>query len=348
MSTNEIAGKQSIAETFSAGQVLAESLTLKQKLSTGDTGTLWLAHDEASGRDVTLLFLPAAMLKDSRVMDELRIQVKLDRQLIHPHVLRTHDLIEEEGWAAISSDAVEAETLASLLAKKNNGAFNASEIQPWIATLCQTLDDAHRASLLHRDLVPQNILLSKSGEMLVANFGTSRIILDAMGRIAGPGKIDEHLASMSPQQLDGELPARWDDIYSLGILIYQLLTGKPPWYSGDVLPQIRKNVPPSISARRAEFKITGEPIPENWEKVVAACLEKHTPQRPKSMREVGVKLGAEAGLAQAAAGSRGAPRQPVEPRPRRKSREAKKSSEPAKPAAPAKSRRKARNRSLRI
>ena len=138
---------------------------------------------------------------------------------------------------------------------------------------------------------------------------------------------------MSPQQLDGELPARWDDIYSLGILIYQLLTGKPPHYSGDVLPQIRKNTPPSMSARRAEFKITGEPIPENWEKVVAACIEKHTPQRPKSMREVGVKLGAEAGLAQAPQ-IRVEPTVPAAPQTPQETREARKVQEPAKPIAP--------------
>ncbi len=77
---------------------------------------------------------------------------------------------------------------------------------------------------------------------------------------------------MSPQQLDGELPARWDDIYALGILIYQLLTGKPPFHTGDILPQVRKTVPPSITDRRGEFGITGEPVPPAWEKVVASCL----------------------------------------------------------------------------
>ncbi len=298
MITNEIPGKQSVAETFSPGQVLAENFTLKQKLSGGDLGTVWLATDSETGNDVTLLFLPGALLGDSRVMEELRAQVKLNRQLIHPHVLRTHDFIEESGWAAISSDAVEAENLSSLLAKKENGCFDPSEIQAWLSTVCQTLDDAHRAGLLHRDLVPRNILLSKSGEILISNFGISRIILDALGRALGRGKIDEHLASMSPQQLDGEYPARWDDIYALGALIYQLLTGKPPFHSGDILPQIRKTIPPTLTQRRAEIGAGGEPVPEAWEKVVAACLDKHASQRPKSAREVGVKLGAEISMAQ--------------------------------------------------
>ena len=328
MITKEISGKQSIAETFSSGQVVAESLTLKQKLPAGDTGTPWLAHDGESGRDITLLFVPGVLLADAHVMEELRSQVKLNRQLIHPHVLRTHDFIEEEGWAAISSDAVEAETLASLLAKKEHGCFDPSGMQASIVTLCQTLDDAHRAGLLHRDLVPRNILIAKTGEILIANFGISRIILDALGRSSGPGKIDEHLASMSPQQLDGEMPARWDDIYALGALVYQLLTGKPPFFSGDILPQIRKSIPPSISDRRAELGINGEPVPAGWEKVVAACLEKHTTQRPKSAREVGVKLGAEIVLA-APVAVRAETGEAVETKPPREIEE------PAKPAEPA-------------
>ncbi|HWB61211.1 MAG TPA: protein kinase, partial [Chthoniobacteraceae bacterium] len=182
MITNEIPGKPAVAATFSPGQTVGESFTLKQKLSTGDPGAPggdlgipWLAHDSESGKDVSLLFLPAALLGDARVMEELRAQVKLNRQLIHPHVLRTHDFIEEEGWAAISSDPVEADTLASLLEKQKNGAFDPSQAQAWLSSVCQTLDDAHRAGLLHRDLVPRNILLAKDGKVLVANFGISRI-----------------------------------------------------------------------------------------------------------------------------------------------------------------------------
>jgi serine/threonine protein kinase len=296
--TNETSRAQS-TNAFSPGQKISESLTLKQRLAGLSTGVVWLAHDQEMGKEVSLLFLPDALLGDPRALDELRAQVKLNRQLIHPRVLRTHDFIEENGWAAISSDAVEAETLASLLAKKDKGFFEASEIKPWMSMTCQTLDDAHRAGLLHRDLSPENILITKSGDVLIANFGISRIILDALSRLqAGEGN-EDHLAYVSPQHLDGEYPARWDDVYSLGILIYHLLTGKPPFYSGELVPQIRKDVPPSISDRRGEFGITGEPVPAGWEKLVAACLDKHTPQRPKSAREVGVKLGAAISMAQA-------------------------------------------------
>jgi len=301
VTTTETTSSASVVESFSPGQKLGESgFTLKQKLTTGDLGVIWLAHDDESDKDLALLFLPDSILTDARVLDDLRGQVKQNRQLIHPHVLRVHDFIEEPGWAAISSDAVEAKTLASLLANKENGCFTAPEIKPWITTICQTLDEAHRANLLHRDLAPENILLTDAGEVLIANFGISRIILDALGRSRAGEKPDEHLAYVSPQQLDGEDPARWDDVYSLGVLIYALLTGKTPFTTGDIVTQIRKTVPVSIASRLDELGIKTAPVPENWEKVVAACLSKHTPQRPKSAREVGVKLGAEIDVLQAA------------------------------------------------
>lgn len=106
---------------------------------------------------------------------------------------------------------------------------------------------------------------------------------------------DDLLAYTSPQQLDGEIPARWDDVYSLGVLIYELLTGGPPFYSGDLVTQIRKTTPVPISARRAELGIKGGPIPPQWEKMVAACLEKQTAARPGSAGEIAAELGTDAG-----------------------------------------------------
>lgn len=303
MTTKEIS-QPSPAENFAPGQALAEGITLKQKISATSIGVTWLA--EESGGEVSLLFLPAEVCADGHTIEEVRAQVTQNRKLVHPQVLKTHDFIEENGWAAISSDVVEAPTLATLLAQKEKHYFEVSEIQPWIAAICQTLDDAHRVNLLHRDLSPQNILVPKAGGILLANFGVSRIVLDSLGR-KGIAGLDDHMAYMSPQQLDGELPARWDDIYALGVLIYELLTGKPPFHSGDLLPQIRKNVPPVITARRAELGIKGEPVPPQWEKIVAACLEKHTPQRPKSAREVGIKLGAGVTVSATAAPTAAAP-----------------------------------------
>jgi formylglycine-generating enzyme required for sulfatase activity len=96
---------------------------------------------------------------------------------------------------------------------------------------------------------------------------------------------------MSPQQMMGEKPAVTDDIYALGATLYDLLTGKPPFFSGNILMQVQNKVPPTLAARRAELGHTGAPIPAEWEATIAACLAKDSAERPQSAGEVAQLLG---------------------------------------------------------
>lgn len=296
MTTNESStnsSAQSAARNFQAGDKLAGCYTLKQILPFEGVGVVWLAHDEELDKDLTLHFLPDSVVADSAAMEEIRQAAKRNRQLIHPRIMRVHDLIEENNWAAVSMDYAEGETVAALKSKKENGAFNPSEISRWMSELCLTVEDAHRVDLLHRDLAPENLLVSKSGGIIVMNFGISRVVLDSLTRSGQKVHGDGNLAYMSPQQLDGERPNKSDDVYSLGTVAYDLLTGKPPFSEGELVSQIRQNTPPLISERRAELKIDGEPIPKSWDQTIAACLAKQIEERPKSAAEVGAKLGAE-------------------------------------------------------
>jgi serine/threonine protein kinase len=269
---------------------LAGFYTLKRRLESDTTGPVWLANDEQSGKDVAVHFMPDAIAADAPAIEELRQEVKRNRQLIHPHILRIHDFIKEPNCVAICTDVVEGDTLAALKLKKNKGFFEVSEIRKWMTQLCQTIEDAHKANLLHRDITPANLIINRAGELVITNFGISRCIMDAMSRLRPQFRFDAALAHMSPQQLDAERPAKWDDIYSIGALIYELLTSKTPFYTGDIVPQIRKQVPPPMGHRRTELGIAGEPIPMHWEKLVASCLSKHTEQRPKSAAAVATIL----------------------------------------------------------
>ena len=293
MTTNEPTSNppgQASAPKLEAGVKLAGFYTLKRRLESDTTGPVWLANDEQSGKDVALHFLPDTIAADAPTLEELRQEVRRNRQLIHPHILRIHDFIKEPNCVAICTDLVEGDTLAALKLKKNKGFFEVSEIRKWMTQLCQTIEDAHKASLLHRDITPANLIIDRAGELVITNFGISRCIMDAMSRLRPQFRFDAALAHMSPQQLDAERPAKWDDIYSIGALIYELLTSKTPFYTGDIVPQIRKQVPPPMGHRRTELGIAGEPIPMHWEKLVASCLSKHTEQRPKSAAAVATIL----------------------------------------------------------
>jgi serine/threonine protein kinase/formylglycine-generating enzyme required for sulfatase activity len=279
------------AANFDAGQKIAGCYTLKRLQPASGPLTVWLVRDEELNKDLTLHFLPPSVVSDTRAMTELRQETKKNRQLIHPHILRVHDLIEEADCVAVSMDYVEGETLASLLGKRSPQAFSPAEIKGWVAQICQTLEDAHKVDLLHRDLGPENVIIKKSGDVVLANFGITRVILDSLERAGEKPQSEERLAYASPQLLDGERPTRSDDVYALGMLIYEMLTGKTPFGPGQLIPQIRKTVPQAISERRRELKIEGESVPKNWDREIAACLDKHTPARPKTAMEVASKLG---------------------------------------------------------
>jgi hypothetical protein len=284
---------------FTEGQKLAGCYVLRRRFESGDE-VVWLALDEVLGKEVSLHFIPTGVHADPRAMDELRQEIKRHRQLIHPNILRVYDFIEESSWAAVSMDAFEGESLRSLLRQKSNGVFEPSEVKEWLPQLCQTLADAHKIQVVHRALSPSNIFVS-GNRVIVAHFGISRVVNEALARTRKTGEPEPGLAAMSPQQLDGERPNASDDVYSFGALMHEVLTGQPLFTTGELVPQIRKSVPPLLSARRAEMKKGDEAIPSAWDRTVAACLEKDQELRPKSMAEVAARLGADKGVAAAAA-----------------------------------------------
>ncbi len=267
------------------GQKLAGCYLLQKQVDTGGGGSIWLAHDEVLGRDISLHFLPPQIRSDERAMEEIRKEVKKNRQLIHPNILRVHDLVEEPEFAAISMDSISGRTLASLLKEKGN--VEPGAIQQWIGQLCQTLEDAHKVNLTHRDLAPANIYVGTDGKIVIASFGISRCIQDALGR-ASRGS-NPRLSYLSPQVADGQPPARTDDVYSLGMLLFELLTGELPFNGGDVLSQIKRVAAPRVSARLAAGRRSAD-LPASWDETIAAALRKDATQRPASALEVAAKL----------------------------------------------------------
>ncbi len=279
---------------------------LRRALSKAGARPVWVASDEVLGKDVTLHFVPSAVAADPRAMTELRQEVKRNRQLIHPNILRVYDFVEDGSHVAISMDEFEGESLHDLLQKK--GTLDPADVKPWIAQLAETLADAHRIQLFHRDLAPENIYLRPNGGLLVANFGISRVILNSLERAGLAKGAEAHLAFLSPQQIDGDRPNASDDIYGLGMLMNTLLAGSPPFSGDDLVPQIRKNVPPTISALRAAAGAV-EPVPASWEKLISTALEKSPEARPRNLTDVLTLLGQDSGPARTHA----APVAPVAP-----------------------------------
>jgi serine/threonine protein kinase len=278
---------------LNASQLVFGRYNLRRILGRGGMGIVWLAQDEQLDREVALKFLPEDVFFDAAALDELKRETKRCLDLTHPNIIRIYDFIKDEQAAAISMEYIDGKTLAELRVEKPSRVFEVEEMRGWIGPVCQGLHYAHaEAGVVHRDLKPANLMLTSRNQVKIADFGISQSMSDSMSRrTIRHGTSSGTLAYMSPQQLNGEVARPTDDIYALGATLYELLTGKPPFHSGDVLFQIRLNMPKSMAERRADFEIAGEPIPAEWEETVEACLSKIPSERPATMAEIAERLG---------------------------------------------------------
>ncbi len=276
---------------YGSGQKLFGRYTLIRILGRGGMGVVWLARDEELEREVALKFLPDLMLQDRAALDDLKRETRRSLELTHLHIIRIHDFVHDERSGCISMEYVDGETLASLRCRKEQKVFQPDELTIWIAQLCDALDYAHnRARVIHRDLKPANLMVNQRGDLKVADFGIARTLAESLKLVTLEQGRSGTLVYMSPQQLDGERGTHLDDIYSLGATIYDLLTGKPPFYSGNVDRQIHERSAPSMTERRKELDIEPALVPQVWENAVAACLAKDPSRRPQSAAEVAQRL----------------------------------------------------------
>jgi TolB-like protein/Tfp pilus assembly protein PilF len=205
--------------------------------------------------------------------------------------VRIYDFEHDERMACISMEYVDGETLSDLRAEKEQRVFKPSELAPLTAQLCEALDYAHNhARVIHRDLKPANLMVNRRGELKVSDFGIARSLSDTVSRLTAEQGRSGTLVYMSPQQLEGKRGTHLDDIYSLGATLYDLLTSKPPFYSGNIDRQIHERVPPSMTERRKDLNIEPASVAAVWEQAVAACLEKDPTKRPQSAMEVAHRL----------------------------------------------------------
>jgi tetratricopeptide (TPR) repeat protein len=260
-------------EGLAAGLTLSDRFQLTRRLGEGGMGEVWLAEDSQLKQPVALKILARVTAGSTQLIDLLRQECRKARDLVHPHIVRVYDFHTDGDWFFISMQYVEGENLAGL----RGAPFQ--EIVSAALMVCDALDYAHRQGIVHRDIKPANILRDRAGMCCLTDFGIAGALASEPGLsdLRGGGS----LPSSSPQQLDGAPAAVSDDVYGLGALLWELLSGRPLFHP-DVTPaRVREQVPGPVQTDGS-----GQPVPPALASLVAAMLDKSPDRRPAGMAAV--------------------------------------------------------------
>ncbi|HSH95968.1 MAG TPA: serine/threonine-protein kinase [Roseimicrobium sp.] len=294
-----------VTELASGQKVGGGRYTLVRFLGKGGMGMVWLARDEHLEDDVALKFLAPEIVHDADALGDMRRETLKTRKLSHPNIIRIHDFHQGADEAPfISMEFIEGAPLGDLKAEQPERFFVWEQLSPLVMQMCAALDYAHSQKVIHRDLKPGNMMVTVDGVLKLADFGLAASASESISRVSRQMGSSGTPVYMSPQQMSSAVPRPADDIYSLGATLYELLTSKPPFHTGDIFRQVMEIAPVPMGERLRDLELQNE-IPPDVSAMVMACLSKQPEQRPQSAAAVAEWVGL------AGARSRVAP--PVEP-----------------------------------
>jgi hypothetical protein len=256
---------------FPAGTLLAARYRILGLLGRGGMGEVYRANDMKLGQPVALKFLPPETARSPGMLARLSGEVRLARQVSHPNVCRVYDIGEAEGSTFLTMEYVDGEDLGSLL--RRIGRLPGDKAIEIARRICAGLAAAHDKGVLHRDLKPANVMIDGRGQVLLTDFGLAGLA----GQIAGAEIRNGTPAYMAPEQLAGQEVSVRSDIYALGLVLYEMVTGK------RAFEDARRPAPPSVSTLVKDV----DPVVE---RLIARCLQDDPRNRPASALAVAAAL----------------------------------------------------------
>ncbi len=266
---------------FVSGTVLAGRYRIVGLLGKGGMGEVYRADDLKLGQAVALKFLPDRFLSDGAALARFHREVRVARQVSHRNVCRVYDIGEVEGKHFLSMEFIKGEELSSLL--RRIGRLPADKAVQIARQICAGLAAAHQSGILHRDLKPANVMIDSEGNARITDFGLAGLVEEFHDDEMHAGTP----AYMAPEQLEGGPPTVRSDIYSLGLVLYELFTGKRAFEAATLDELIRLRRSDTTPTTPTSIVRDLDPL---IERVIDRCLQRDSHQRPSSALQVAAAL----------------------------------------------------------
>jgi tetratricopeptide (TPR) repeat protein/TolB-like protein/tRNA A-37 threonylcarbamoyl transferase component Bud32 len=271
---------------FAPGQPFGDRYTIVEEVGAGGMGHVYKAIDRQLGKTVALKLVRPAAAGQGMARERFRRELALAQAVTHPNVCRVHDLGEIGGALYISMEFVEGQTLDDLI--QSVGHLSAKQTVALARQMCAGLQAIHERGIVHRDLKPGNIMVDRSGRPILMDFGLA--FHQGRDRLTGAGSVLGTLAYLSPEQARGRTTDHRSDIYGLGLILFEMLTGRRPPGDGSSSPLALREPdegcpPPS--------RLVSD-VPSGLDAIVLRCLEREPERRFSSAAELEAALGGEA------------------------------------------------------
>src|SRR5271156_3128780 len=259
------------AAVFQIGELIGGRYEILQLLGEGGMGAVYKATDRTLDRFVALKVIRPELASNPAILARFKQELLLAHKVTHRNVIRIYDLGEADGVLFITMEFIEGRDLRSLIREKQK--FTSEEAVDVIQQVCQALDAAHSVGVIHRDLKPQNIMQDPAGRILVMDFGLARTFEgDGMTQT---GAIVGTMEYMSPEQALGKNLDQRSDIFALGLILFELLTGKTPFHAESALASLIKRT----QERAISVSDIDAQIPGSLAGIVSKCLERDLNER---------------------------------------------------------------------
>ncbi|MFQ6052263.1 MAG: protein kinase [Candidatus Hydrothermarchaeota archaeon] len=265
-------------EELTTGSTFAGRYQIIEVLGKGGMGKVYRALDKKLNEEVALKLVKPEIASDKKTLERFSNELKIARKIAHKNVGRMYELMEEKGTHFITMEYVPGEDLKSFI--KRAGPLSAGKTAFIAKQVCEGLAEAHQLGVVHRDLKPQNIMIDKEGNSRIMDFGIARS-LKAKG-ITAEGMIIGTPEYMSPEQVEAKEADQRSDIYSLGIILYEMVTGKVP-FEGDTPLSIAVKHKTEMAANPKELNAQ---IPEDLGRLILRCMEKDKEKRYQRPEEI--------------------------------------------------------------